>query len=85
MNEVGSRIISDASTMKCQSRVAHLARRYSLHANIDGHRLHVQAVAGDSVTMTPEVFIRLWGAVTTEHLNVRIGTAQGRHQIVKEV
>ena len=85
MNEIWSRVISDATPMQCQRRIPKCSGIHSRYANIDSHRLHVQTVLRHAMSVVPQVFIAPRRTVAAHHIDLSVRTSYGRQQVVQQI
>jgi len=76
MDKLGSGVIANSTIMKAESRIAKCCGSYSGNTNIDRHCLHVQAVEGNAVAVSPQIFIAPRRPVATDDVDLGIGPAQ---------
>ena len=77
MYEIRSCVVADTTTMQRQRGVPQSWGRNPRHPNIDGHRLHVETVAGYAVSMSAEEFVAPRRAVAADDINLEIGISEG--------
>ena len=85
MDKLGSGVIANSTIMKAESRIAKCCGSYSGNTNIDRHCLHVQAVEGNAVAVSPQIFIAPRRPVATDDVDLGIGPAQAGKQIVQKI
>jgi phosphopantetheine adenylyltransferase len=71
--------------MQGQSCVAERSGVYARNSNVNCHRLHVQAVEGCAVAVSPEIFIRLRRSVAADDIELGFGSAQSCKQIMQKL
>src|SRR5215472_5689997 len=82
MHEIRRCVVSNATAAHRERRITNFSRGYSRYANIDRHGLHVQAMQGHAVPVSPQVFVRSRSSVSTDDLNFAIRASQAHHQIM---
>jgi len=85
VNEIGSRIISDAPSAQREGGVSKAGRLNPRQANIDGFRFHVQALLRYSGSVGPQEFVGLRSTVTANDLYFGAGTPARPGQIEQNV
>jgi len=73
--KIGRGVISHASAVQRQSDIAELGRSNVWDPYINGHRLHVQAVLCDTVSVAPQILITPRRSVTANNVNFGIWAA----------
>ena len=76
VHEIRSRVVADAAPMQRQGSIPQLCGRNSGYPNVDGHRLHVETVAGHAMPMRAEKFVAPRRAVAADDINLKIGIPQ---------
>ena len=71
--------------MQRQGSIPQLCGRNPGHPDVDGHRLHVEAVAGDAMSVSAEEFVAPRRAETADHINFKIGIPERSSQVVEQV
>ena len=71
--------------MQRQRSIPQLCGRNAGYPNVDGHCLHVETVAGDSVSMSTEEFVAPRRPVAADHINLKIGISERGSQVVQEI
>jgi len=85
VNEVGVRVVAYAAAMQSESGLAQLERVDTWHAQVDGFRLNVQAVLGDSGGVSAQRFVRRRSAVAADNVNLTVGMANRRSEIEEDI
>ena len=85
MDEAGARVVANSSAMQGQGGVAQGQRVDTGNANIDGVRLHVQAVSSYTRGAGAEEFIAPRGAIAADDVDLGVGAAEGSGKIRKNV
>jgi hypothetical protein len=75
VHKIGRGVIPRASAVQRQSDIAELGRTTVCDPDINGHRLHVQAVLCDTVSVAPQVLITPRRSVTANNVNFGIWAA----------
>ena len=71
--------------MQAECRIAKLSRGHARDANIDRHRLHVQAVLRHAVPVRAEEFVAPRSAVTAYHVDLGVRATKRRSQIMEQI
>jgi hypothetical protein len=71
--------------VQSQRRVAKGPGAHSGNADVDRHRLHVQAVEGNTVPVFPEELIAPRRAITADDVDLGVGSAYFCTQVVQEI
>src|SRR5437899_1979886 len=71
--------------MQPERGISQLRRRDSRYADVNGHRLHVQAAGGDAVSMSSKEFVAPGCAVAADNIDLGIGIPKRGHQVVQQV
>jgi hypothetical protein len=83
--KIGSRIVADTSSMQRKGCIPESCGRNPGHANVDGHGLHVETVASDTVSMSPEEFVAPRRAIATEDVDLKVRIPECGSQVVEQV
>ena len=76
---------TNTTAMQRQSSIPQLCDRNAGHPYVDGHCLHVETVAGDTVSMSAEEFVAPGCTVAADYINLKIGIPECGSQVVEEV
>ncbi len=85
VDEVGTGVVPDSAAIQTQRRIAKLGGRHARNADIDRHRLHVQALPRDAVPALPQVFVRGRRAITADHVDLGVGPPEGSQQVAEQI
>src|SRR5450631_3045659 len=83
VHEVGISIVADTAALEAQRGVPHSGGDNSRQANVDGFRLHVEAVTSDPRVRAAgtQEFVAPGCAVSTDDIDLAAGMVQGRRQV----
>src|SRR6476659_3828153 len=70
MHKIRSYVVADTASMQRQGSIPQLCDRNPGYPNIDRHCLHVETVAGDSVSMSAEEFVAPGRSVPADYINL---------------
>jgi hypothetical protein len=70
--------------MEPKRGISQVRGSYSGYADVDSHRLHVQAVLGNTGRMMSEIFVAPWCAVAADYVDLCTRPAQCRGQIFQQ-
>ena len=56
-----------------------------MHANVDCHRLHVETVAGHTVSMSAKKFVAPGRTVAADNINLEVGISERGCQVVQQI
>lgn len=85
VHKIRSLVVADTAPMKRQGNIPQLCGRDPGHPNVNGHRLHVQTVACDAVSMSTQEFVAPRCSETTNDIDLKIGIPEGSSQVVEEI
>jgi len=85
MDELRASIVADAAAIQGQGGRSQLFRADSGNANVDGLRLHVQAVSGYAARTAAKEGIAPGRAIPADHVDLRFWASQFRSQIAEQV
>ena len=85
VHESGTGVIADAASGESECRVAQSESVDTGNANVDGVRLHVQTVLGNSGGTRAEKCIAPGGAVTADDVDFGVGMADGGSEVRQDV
>src|SRR5208283_1514870 len=71
--------------MQRQRSISQLLGRNAGHPDVNGHCLHVEAIAGHAMPMRAEEFVAPGRAVAADDINLEIGIPQRHSQVVQQV
>lgn len=75
MDKVGAGVVAHASAMQCQCGIANFGGAHTRDADIYSHRLHMQAVARDAVSVRPEILVAPRCPISTHDIDLSAGTS----------
>src|SRR5271165_4098331 len=87
VDEVGITIVPHSPALETKRCVPQARSRNSRHANVDGFRLHVEAVAGDTRvrTASAQELVGLRGSISTNHVDFTAWVVHRCGQVVEQV
>src|ERR1700756_3292013 len=85
VHEVRHGVIADTTSTQDQSCISQLCSGDPGHTNVNGHRLHVEAVTGHAVSMSAKEFVAPGRTVTPDYVNLKIGIPKRRGQIMQQI
>ena len=71
--------------MQRQGSVPQLCGGNPGHPDVDGHCLHVETVAGNTVSMSAEEFVAPGRAVAANNVNFKVGIPECCSQVVEQI
>lgn len=85
MDKVGLGVVTNSPAMQFQGSVSQARRRDARYADIDRHRLHMQAVKGDTMTVRAQKLIAPRRPIAADDINFRIRLPKLGSQVVEQV
>src|ERR1700674_332756 len=71
--------------MQRQRSIPQLCGRNARYSDVNGHRLHVDAIAGHAMPMRAEELVAPGRAVTADDINLKIAIPKRSSQVVQKV
>ena len=71
--------------MQREGSISHSCGRNPGYPNVDGHALHMETVASDTVSMSAEEFVAPRRAIATEDVDLKIRIPECGSQVVEQV
>jgi hypothetical protein len=85
VNEAGARVVAHTSAAESKRGIAKSECVYPGDADIDGVRLHVQAVLGDAGRARAKEFVAPGTAIAADNIDFSVGMADGSGEIREDV
>jgi len=85
MHEIRSPVVADTAAMQRQGSVPQLCGRNPGYPDVNGHRLHVEALPGHAVSVSAKEFVAPWRAVAADDINLKIRIPERSSQVVEKV
>ena len=71
--------------MQAEGRISELCGRCAGYADVDRHRLHVQTVLRDAMTVRTEPLVAPRSSVATHHVDFGVRTTERCRQVVEQI